>query len=252
MRVPRNNKSPKAPEPVDTPPFVSAILVAAGNATRMQMEQNKQLLPICGIPVLIRAAYAFQNSPDIQEIIIVTREEDLLNIYDMVKEFELSKVAHVVKGGATRQASVWAGVAMTHQQSAYFCIHDGARPLITCDLIYRCIADAYEKKAVVTGVSPKDTIKQLDADGRIRYTLDRNTLCIIQTPQVFEAALYRSAMQAAREQGADYSDDAQLIEALGFPVYCSPGSYANIKITTQEDIALAEALLMGQSQWFQT
>lgn len=224
------------------PPFVCAVIVAAGRASRME-GIDKQLAEIGGVPVIIRSILAFEQARLADEIIVVTRRESIPEFARLVREYGVEKVTQVVAGGKTRQESVARGVDCANELSAYFAIHDGARPLVHPGAIDACIQDAVQHRAAMLGVKVKDTIKQADEQRNIVKTISRDNLYLAQTPQVFEAGLYRKAMQAAMQAGADYTDDCQLVEAIGQSVYISRGHYSNIKITTPDDIFYAQALL---------
>lgn len=221
---------------------VSAVIVAAGASSRME-GVDKQREPLDEIPVVVRAILAFSQCARIAEIVLVCREELIADYYALTLDYELDKVASVVGGGRTRQESVFRGVAACKGNSALLAIHDGARPLVDAALIDGVIDDALRYGAAAAGVPVKDTIKVRDQDGFIASTPKRETLAAIQTPQIFDAAIYRAAMELARKENCDYTDDCQLVEQTGRRVFISNGSYQNIKITTPEDLAVADALL---------
>lgn len=233
-------------------PFISAVIVAAGEGNRME-GIDKQTSLIDDLPVVVRSIAAFEACPRISEIVLVCREERLADFYALVQEYGPYKVTSVVSGGAQRQDSVFRGIEACSGQAEYFAIHDGARPLVTQDVIEDCLDLAIEHGAAAAGVRCKDTIKLLDAQGRILSTPDRERTYCVQTPQIFAAGLYRRAMERAKREGARYTDDCQLVEREGERVYISPGSYENIKITTPEDLALADAVLAyreeGPERW---
>ena len=223
-------------------PFVSAIIVAAGTASRMG-GLNKQTAVIDEIPVVVRSIAAFNACPRICEIIVVCREEHIADFFDLVREYQLDKVSSVVTGGQTRQDSVFGGVEACSSETAYIAVHDGARPLVTQQIIEACLDAAVMYGAAAAGVRSKDTVKLADARGVILSTPDREKTYNIQTPQAFSAVLYRRAMALALREQRVYTDDCQLVERAGEQVYISQGSYENIKITTPEDLAVANAIL---------
>lgn len=223
-------------------PFVTAIVVAAGNSTRMG-GVNKQFLLIDGVPVLIRSLLAFSKSPIIDEIVVAAREEDISRMYAMIKDYGVEKVKEIVRGGETRQQSVFNAIGVCSAESEYFAIHDGARPLVTEEEIYATVTAAFKNKAASTAVRVKDTIKLADDNGIIVSTPDRAKLWAVQTPQVFEKELYLSAAESV-SGSESFTDDCKLIEEYGRNVVLVEGSYDNIKITTQGDIALAEAIIV--------
>lgn len=228
-------------------PLTSAVIVAAGNSSRMGKQfGNKQLIEIDGIPIIARTISAFEAAETIDEIIITTKEELIIPIADIVKEFEFEKVSHIIKGGDTRQKSVEYGINNVRTSTKYVCIHDGARPFITPLDIDRVNSSAYTYAAAAIGVKVKDTIKQIDCENFIVSTVDRSKLLAVQTPQSFNLNIYISALELARKHNKDFTDDCQLIENAGGRVYMLEGSYDNIKITTSEDLSLAHVISQRQ------
>ena len=222
-------------------PFCSAIVAAAGSSRRMEGE-NKLLLPLDGIPVLARTLMALNGAELVDEIVVAVREEDLLPTGDLCRIYGVAKPVKIVRGGETRLASVLAASLECREDAAFLAVHDGARPLATPELIDRVITLAYRTNAAAPGVPVKDTIKVV-RDGKVESTPPRETLQAIQTPQVFDAALLRGALQAAVTVGEEVTDDCSAVERLGKEIYLTDGSYENIKITTPEDLLLAEELL---------
>ncbi|MDE6657994.1 MAG: 2-C-methyl-D-erythritol 4-phosphate cytidylyltransferase [Oscillospiraceae bacterium] len=219
----------------------SAILVCAGNASRMG-GINKILMPLGQSNVIGICMQAFQNCADISEIIIVTKSENRQVIQETAEKLNISKLTHITEGGATRQQSVLQGLKLVSKQTNYIAIHDGARPLVKSEHIAKVIQDARIFGGATLGVPVKDTIKIID-DGLITDTPPRNSLYLTQTPQVFRKKLYFEAVDFALEHNLDFTDDCQLIESIGGKIYMTIGDYANIKITTPEDRAIAEVLL---------
>lgn len=222
-------------------PKTSVVIVAAGKSSRMG-GIDKQMLEIDGMPVLVRTIKAFENSVLVDEIVIVTQEQKIPWLKTQLDIFGIEKVTNIVSGADTRQASVKRGIESCREDSEYFAIHDGARPLISTGCIDRCIEDAFEYEASFPAVPVKDTIKSIDSEGFVTGTPDRSTLYITQTPQVFKADIYKEALKKATESGKDYTDDCQLFESVGKRVHMVMGEYTNIKITTPEDIVLAKAI----------
>lgn len=227
-------------------PFVTAVIVAAGNSTRMG-GVNKQKLRIDGVPVLIRTLRTFSESPWVDEIVVAAREQDIPELFSLVKSYEIPKVTDIVKGGATRQESVFAAIRCCSPVSEFFAIHDGARPLVTQEIIETTVQKAFQENAAATGVRVKDTIKVVAENGEIVETPDRSVLWAVHTPQVFSRPLYLNAAATVPNSSA-FTDDCKLMEAAGIPVFMVEGSYENIKITTPEDIALAEGILAGRKE----
>lgn len=230
----------------DTKPFVTAVIVAAGNSTRMG-GVNKQFLLIDGVPVLIRTLSAFSQSDMIDEIVVAAREEDIPKMYSMIKEYRVLKVAGIVKGGKTRQESVFNAIRRSSPLSEYFAIHDGARPLVTEDIIESTVRAAFSFSAAATGVRVKDTVKVVNEKGVITSTPDRNYLWAVHTPQVFERRLYLAAADNVINSEA-FTDDCKLLEEYGAEIKMVEGSYENIKITTPEDVDTAQAILYRREQ----
>ena len=215
-----------------------AIILGAGNGTRMKTEKSKLLLEINGKTVIERTVSAFSKIDLIDEIIVVCRENDLDDFENALAGYELSYCF----GGATRQESVMNAVD-TIDECDLLIIHDGARPLITEKEIIDTISFAKDKGAAAVGVPVKDTIKVVDSSMQIVDTPDRSSLISIRTPQIFDFDIYTTAANLAKEQGKDFTDDCRLVENYGRPVYAVLGDYGNIKITTPEDIPLAESIL---------
>ena len=222
-------------------PYCSIIVAAAGSSSRMGGE-NKLMAPIDGVPVLARTLQAINEAELVDEIVIAAREEDLIAIGDLCKIYGVTKPAKIVRGGESRLESVYLASLECRREAAFLAVHDGARPMVTPELIDRTIALAHRTNAAAPAVPVKDTIKIVQ-DGRVTGTPDRDSLRAIQTPQVFDAALLRAALESARTTGEVLTDDCSAVERLGKEIYLTDGSYENIKITTPEDLALAAELL---------
>ena len=230
----------------DAHPFCSAVVAAAGGSSRMG-GVNKLLLPLEGIPVLARTLRALDEARLVDEIVVAAREEDLLTIGDLCRTYGVTKPVKIVRGGETRAASVLAAAMECREDGAFIAVHDGARPLAEPALIDSVIQLAFRTNAAAAAVPVKDTIK-VTAEGKIVSTPDRETLRAVQTPQVFDGALLRAALQAAVEGGIPVTDDCSAVERMGKEVYLTEGSYENIKITTPEDLALAAAILQRREE----
>ena len=220
---------------------VSAIIVCAGNSTRMG-GVNKILLPLGERLVIGVTMQAFQACESVKEIVIVARESDIDAIKAEAEAAGITKLAQCTTGGNTRQESVINGIKKISKDSEFVAVHDGARPLVKPEHIEKAIKDASVFGGATLGVPVKDTIKNVD-DGIITDTPPRKFLYITQTPQVFKRDLYFEGIDFALEHGLDFTDDCQLVEAIGGRVAMTTGDYSNIKITTPEDIAIAEVLL---------
>ena len=208
----------------------------------MKTKDSKLLLEINGKTVLERSVNAFLNISDVDEVIVVAREKDIPAFSDILTD---ERVSFVV-GGDTRQQSVMNAVDVI-DDCELIIIHDGARPLIKSEDIENTIRAAKENKSAAVGVFVKDTVKVVDKNGFVVSTPDRSTLFAVQTPQIFDFELYKNAAQNAREKGFDFTDDCQLIESFNQKVKTVVGSYSNIKITTPDDIVLAENLLKNEA-----
>lgn len=192
---------------------IGVVIVAAGSSQRMA-GVDKQNLLLKGIPVVVRAAKAFQEMGEVSEIILVTNRDNISTFQDYVKEHGLHKVKTVCQGGDTRQQSVFRGVGELSSHVEYIAIHDGARPFITKEVVSRCLADAIQVGAATAAVKTKDTIK-IEEDGFIAATPDREKLYLTQTPQIFRREIYIQAMEQALKTGIDVTDDCQLVENIG-------------------------------------
>lgn len=223
-----------------------AIIVAAGSSSRMGGERSKQFLPLLGKPAIAYTLASFEKAESISQVLVVARPEDFAELQQIIRENEFRKIKKLVPGGQSRQESVINGVEQL-EDAAYFAIHDGARPLILPEEIDRVVRDAQLFGASALAVPVKDTIKVVDKERMVISTPERASLWAVQTPQVFESNLYRRAVQLACEQGKDYTDDCQLIEAAGQAVHLCMGSYSNLKLTTREDLPAAEAALKGRN-----
>ena len=217
------------------------IIVAAGGSTRMG-GVNKQFIEITGVPVIARTLLKFQHSDAVSKIILVTRKEDIPSLQLICEKYGISKLTDIVAGGENRQASVKNGLSRLSPCDESVLIHDGARPLVE-DSTIRAVADALLKyDAVTCAVKVKDTIKQISPDCKIEKTLDRASLVAVQTPQGVKVQPYLEALEKTEDISL-FTDDTSIMEAAGFSAYTVEGSYKNIKITTPEDIALAEIYL---------
>lgn len=222
-------------------PRASAVIVAAGSSRRMQ-GVDKICVELGGSPVILRSIAAFEASPFIDEIIVVTREELIPIVGRLCADFGMKKVRCVVKGGDNRVESVQRGLMHISRDAELAAIHDGARPLVTPEVIARTVTLAAETGAAIPAVPVKDTIKRA-VDGVICATPQRSELFAAQTPQIFKADVLKAALTKAMEEQLEITDDASAVELLGMSVSIAEGDECNIKITTQADLILAEAIL---------
>ena len=216
-----------------------AVIVAAGTASRMG-GIDKVMAPIGGEPMIVRTVRAFQNCDAIRQIIIVTRPDLIVPIMDLCQEY--SKVQAVLVGGNTRQESVEIGLGALSSDMKLVAVQDGARPLITGEVIDRTVRAAHTYGAAAPAVPVKDTIKVVQG-GLVAETPDRSALRAVQTPQVFDVDLLRGALRKAKEGGAAVTDDCSAVELMGMSVKIVEGDERNIKVTTPMDLKIAELLL---------
>ena len=216
-----------------------AVIVAAGSASRMG-GIDKVMAPLDGEPMIARTVRAFQECDAVSEIVIVTREDLILPITGLCKA--CSKVTAVVAGGKSRQESVSKGLAALSKEVKLAAIHDGARPLITWQLIDCCIRAANTYGAAAPAIPVKDTIKTVEG-GIVLNTPDRSKLRAVQTPQVFDVDLLKGALQKAQQDGAEVTDDCSAVERLGMKIKIVEGDERNLKVTTPMDLKIAQMLL---------
>lgn len=224
----------------------SAVIVSAGLARRMG-GIDKVLAPLGELPVLVHTLYAFQDCPEIHEIVVVAREDLVVEVGRLCREFSLDKVRKVIVGGQERIHSVQAGLQEVSPEAELIAIHDGARPLVTQEIIRDTVARAALTGAAAPAIQLTDTIKRTE-DGLVVETVDRSQLWAVQTPQVFESGLIRGAVQKALDDGELLTDDCGAVERLGMKVTLTSGSRENIKITTPLDLILGEAILQARAE----
>ena len=228
--------------------FVSAIIPAAGKGRRFDSKLNKQFWQVQNRPILAHTVQQFEDAALIDEIILVVPPDWIANIEsEIVNRFSFQKVRAVVAGGKERYESVWNGIQAVHPDTSIIAIHDGVRPQISPDRINAAIERCREVGAVTLAVPLKDSVKKVEQE-RVTASLDRSLLWAVQTPQVFDAPLIRHAHQQLHTNAEPVTDDAQLVEALGVPVYVVEGDYRNIKITTKDDLEWFEYYLQRQQR----
>ena len=218
-----------------------AIIPAGGAGRRMAAGQAKQYIRLRGRPILAHTLQAFEDSRLIDEIILVVPETDVPRVRrNIVDAFDFKKVTAVIPGGRERQDSVRNGLGSVGDDCRVVVVHDGVRPFPSFGLIRRVVEEARRGRAAVAGVLASDTVKRADPGGIVLETLDRQELWLIQTPQAFPVAMLKEAYRRACDENYYGTDDASLVERAGYPVVIIPGDSRNIKITTREDLALAE------------
>ncbi|NLK07813.1 MAG: 2-C-methyl-D-erythritol 4-phosphate cytidylyltransferase [Firmicutes bacterium] len=224
---------------------VVAVVPAAGKGERMGAAGGKQFMDLLGLPVLVHTLKALAAADEIDVIVLVTGKDQIHKGWQVVRDYEIGKVKSVTAGGDSRQASVWAGLnkAASMGEFEIVVVHDAARPLIQSALVDKAVRAARKYGAVGVAVPVKDTIKVTDAAGFVISTPPRESLWAIQTPQVFQFEILWKAHTEALKKDIMGTDDCMLVEEVGKPVQLLEGSYENIKLTTQEDLILAEGLL---------
>lgn len=227
-------------------PDCAVVIVAAGSSSRMQ-GTDKILAQLNGLPVIAHTLAAFQNCALVREIVLVTRAELLETIQEICRKQGFHKVHAIVQGGASRVHSVMNGLDGVSEKNGLVAVHDGARPLVTAQIIEDTIRQAAQCHAAAPAVPVKDTIKTADR-GLVTGTPDRSKLFAVQTPQIFDFDLLRGALQKALQDNSPITDDCSAVEALGMSVLLTEGSEENIKITTPTDLILAEAILHRREQ----
>jgi len=222
-----------------------AIIPTAGMGARFQTDLPKPLAELYGKPLCVVTLEVFEKSPVIDSVILVGQKERLSQLKDIVGQYGLKKVVQVIAGGRTRRESVANGLAAIDDDTDVVVIHDGVRPLVSLKVIEDTVALCGKWDAVVAAVAVKSTIKKVNKESLlVEATLDRGKLWEIQTPQVFKKDILLKAHQQNKDN--DPTDDAVMVEQLGVKVKVSPGDYKNIKITTQEDLVIAETFLTLQ------
>ncbi|WP_378957011.1 2-C-methyl-D-erythritol 4-phosphate cytidylyltransferase [Pelosinus sp. sgz500959] len=223
--------------------MVTAIIVAAGRGKRMNSDINKVFILLGDQPILLHSVLTFSACTEVDNIVVVAAPDEVEDVESLLSTLPEIKGWQVVAGGCERQYSIANALKIVPQSTDLILVHDGARPLVSKPCINRVIQVAREQKAAVAAVAVKDTIKVVDEHGSVIDTPARNTLWSIQTPQGFTAELLRQAYDRAEKDGYLGTDDASLVERLGVDVKIVVGSYDNIKVTTPEDLTIAEALI---------
>lgn len=220
--------------------FTSAVILAAGNGTRFGGPVKKQFADILGVPCIVRTIEAFENCGLIDEIILVGDAEELRNV---IEPYGFKKIAMIVAGGQTRQDSALLGFDSVSDKSKFVAIHDGARCLVTPEMIEATVKEAYKHRAAAAAHKSEDTVKIADKKGFIVKTTDREKIWLVQTPQVFQNDVYRVAAYMAKRDEEVVTDDCMLCENLGFEIKLCECGRENIKLTNPDDLLLAEAII---------
>ena len=221
-----------------------AIIPAGGSGKRMQENQSKQYLLLDGVPVIVRTLKTFQGARMINEIFLIVPADDIEFARQfIVEKYGISKVSRLLPGGRERQDSVKNGIDALANDHDVVVIHDGVRPFVSEEMVHAAVREASNEGAVTVGVPVKDTVKAVDDHAWIKGTLNRSGLWLTQTPQAFKRDIIKKAYEAAYKDNYYGTDDASLVERMGINVKMMRGSYDNIKITTKDDIVLAEGLV---------
>jgi 2-C-methyl-D-erythritol 4-phosphate cytidylyltransferase len=232
--------------------LLTVIVPAAGAGKRMGFGKNKAFITIRDIPLLVLCMKMLAETGMVRRVIVVTRAWEITETERILKEYQPDFfpgiIWQVTAGGRERQDSVVNGLALVADGCGYVAVHDGARPFAGTEVFARTFARAKECGAAIAAVPLKDTVKIVDARGLVVSTPDRSSLCAVQTPQIFEINVLRKGYGFLKEHPVAVTDDASLVEASGHPVAVAEGSYENIKVTTPEDLLLAEKILEKQSR----
>ncbi len=221
-------------------PFGTVVIAAAGSSERMEGE-DKIFASLAGLPVLGWSLKEFQACPNVHEIVVVTREQSIVPAADLCAELEITKATRIVCGGEDRLASVLIGVNEANKSAEYIAVHDGARPLVSQEIIVDAFRKAYKFTAAAPCVSVNDTVK-MGENGFVTRTPERSGLFAVQTPQVFKADVLKAALHNAKAKGIAITDDCGAVEAIGVRPALSLGSFENIKITRPADLRYAQIL----------
>lgn len=226
-------------------PRTAAIVLAGGSGSRMQREDGvtKQRMLLCGEPVIVHTLRAFEACEVIDEIVVVSRREDIPHLQAIFKQYPFSKLTRIAVGGKTRQVSARLGLEAVCRGTKFVAIHDAVRCLITPEDIQRVVKEAYRFRAACAGTPLVDSLKKVRPTGFVEETPDRSQYWLAQTPQVFAEPLYRSAAYTGKKYGWEATDDSSLVERLGQGVRMVDCGRENLKITLPGDLKIAEAIL---------
>lgn len=228
-------------------PHCSAVIVAAGSSQRMGSDKLLHNLGI--MPVLARTLLVFQDCELVDEIVVVTRMEKLEEVSELCKKYRIEKASKVICGGATRMESALAGVSEVKKKAKLIAIHDGARPLVSVELIENTVRAAAKYKAAVPAIKSVDTLKLAEDGETVTGSLDRELVLRVQTPQVFDADLIKGALTFAAEKKLPLTDDCSAAELMGVKARIVPGEEDNIKLTTPRDMLFAAAILKDRGEY---
>ena len=225
---------------------VAAIVPAAGMGKRFGGAIQKPFVKLGGLPLLVQTLRVLQNSPTIRWMVVVVRAGEEARVAALLKPHRLTKISSICPGGASRADSVAKGFRVLPDAAQWVLVHDAARPCVSAALIKRVVGAAHRYGAVACGLPAMLTVKEADSRGRVRRTLDRSRLWLVQTPQVFRRDWFAQALRRGRRRLDQFPDDVAILESAGFPVRMIPGDPLNLKVTTREDLVVAEAILTSR------
>ena len=228
-------------------PKCSAVILAAGSSQRMG--KDKTFMMVGALPVLVRTLLAFEKSEHVEEIIVVTRVDRIEETAAICHGNGISKLKMVIGGGATRMESALAGVSACGKDTKLIAIHDGARPFVTQELISRTVYAAEKYISAVPVIPSTDTLKIVDENGVITGTPDRSRVFRVQTPQIFHADMIKGALTKAATERLSITDDCSAMDMMGVKTHVVEGDPDNIKLTTPNDIIVAEAILKDRGEF---
>ncbi len=229
--------------------YTSAIILCAGNSTRFgNGSENKQMAQVGGKGVAERTISVFERCKSIKEIILVVRKDDLQKYKELIIANDFKKIRCIVVGGDTRQNSAFRGFRHISEKTKYVVFHDGARCLVTEEIIDTVLKKAVEYNAASAAYKSVDTVKWVDEDEMVKRTLDRDFVWSVQTPQAFDAKIYKVSAYNARQKNIEVTDDCMLLEKAGFKVKLVDTGRENIKITVKEDIDYAEYIILKRGE----
>ncbi|WP_456277104.1 2-C-methyl-D-erythritol 4-phosphate cytidylyltransferase [Bacillus sp. AK128] len=223
------------------------IIPAAGQGKRMKAGKNKQFILLGEVPVIIHTLLVFEQDEACSEVILVINKDEAGSFTELLEEYHIQKVKHIVVGGEERQHSVYNGLKQVEPSTELILVHDGARPFITKEKIHSLVQEALLTGAAILAVPVKDTIKRV-INGRVEETVERSSLWAVQTPQAFRVQELVDAYEFAFKHSVIGTDDASLFEKLDRPVSVVTGDYDNIKLTTQEDLIHGESILKKRKE----
>ena len=228
-------------------PTCSAVVLAAGSSQRMG--KDKTFMEVGSMPVLLRTLHAFEKSEHVDEIIVVTRADKIQDTADLCSGNGISKLRMVISGGATRMESALAGVSACRKNAKLIAIHDGARPFVSQELISRTVYAAEKYISAVPAIPSTDTLKEVDENGVVVSTPDRSRIFRVQTPQIFHADMIKGALTKAASDNLPITDDCSAMDMMGVKTHIVDGDLDNIKLTTPNDIVVAEAILKNRGEF---